>query len=105
MNDLEYWEECLSQSMDEHGLTASREQIRLIAQDMSSARESYGMAFYQPENPMINEVRDLEKKLMHERSLVHCSVCNGTGREIYNSGPWAVNATCYRCNGRGRHNP
>lgn len=44
----DYWIECISSSLEEHGVRASSEQIKLIADDIEGAHECYGMAFYSP---------------------------------------------------------
>lgn len=45
---LDYWEECLADSFQEHGITVTREQLHAIADDVEGAHDCYGMAFYTP---------------------------------------------------------
>ncbi len=66
-----YWAECLSQSFDEHGVSVTPEQLAAIAQDVQSAHEMHGQAFYQPESPLIDEVRHLKEK--HARELAEAN--------------------------------
>ena len=44
----EYWRECIANAFEEHGITATPEQINAVGDDCESAHDSYGMAFYQP---------------------------------------------------------
>lgn len=67
----EYWIECLSQSLEEHGVSATREQIAAIAKDVEGAHECHGQAFYQPENPMIDQVRQIKEQ--HARELANAN--------------------------------
>lgn len=48
MTHLDYWEECLSESFIEHGITATSEQIKQIAINVEAAHDNIGMCFYQP---------------------------------------------------------
>ena len=45
---LNYWEECLSDSFQENGITVTREQLRAVANDVEIGRDCMGMAFYEP---------------------------------------------------------
>lgn len=45
---VDYWTECVSQSLEEHRVVATPEQIEAIARDIESGHENYGQAFYQP---------------------------------------------------------
>lgn len=102
---LEYWEECLSQSFEEHGVTATRAQIAAIAADVEAGRDCMGMAFHVPENPLAGELQKAQAALVHEQKLVFCDVCLGSGRERYNAGPWSINTQCWKCHGHGKHLP
>ena len=102
----DYWIEAVSSSLEEHGIDATTEQIKAVARDMENARDCIGLAFYQPENPLIRDVRDLEIALKHERELVHCRECNGTGRLVRPCGPVRWSDThCDACNGKGKRLP
>jgi molecular chaperone GrpE (heat shock protein) len=48
MTTSDYWLECVQQSLEEHGVTATEEQAQAVATDVQSARDNYGMAFYSP---------------------------------------------------------
>ena len=102
---LEYWEECLAQSFEEHGVTATREQIAAVANDVEGARDCMNMAFHVPENPLAGELQRAKAALDHEQRLVFCTQCDGSGRDRYHAGPWAVDTQCSKCNGKGKRLP
>lgn len=56
----DYYAEGLSQSFDEHGVTATREQIQAIAEDLLVCIEHQGMAFYEP--PASDRIGDIERE-------------------------------------------
>lgn len=60
MNDLDYWEECISIAADECELTISSEQLRYLAESVSGGHENYGMAFYSP--PDSDRYDDIERE-------------------------------------------
>lgn len=105
MGNFDYWLECLAQSLEEHGVTASAGQLTAIARDVERAHECYGMAFYQPENPMIDELKEAKAALRKERDKVLCRSCSGSGRLRYNAGPWGIDTQCHKCHGEGKHAP
>lgn len=105
MTRADYYTDCLTESLDEHGITASAEQIAAVAKDIEGAAENVGMAFYQPENPAVSEVETLRKELALERAKITCRACNGRGRLEFTSGPWGINTVCDRCHGDGRYAP
>ena len=105
MSRNEYWDECIAVSFDEHGITATAEQIKNVSGDVQSAHENYGMAHYTPENPLIGEVSRLKRDLVKEREKVICKICKGTG-EIVSYGPiHSAYSQCFKCRGEGRHSP
>jgi hypothetical protein len=100
-----YWEECLAESLDEHGVTATKEQLALIAKDVAGAHECYGMSFHQPENPLVRELDVTRAALKREQEKVGCKVCKGSGR-IISHGPYhSSNSQCDKCHGEGKHQP
>lgn len=44
----DYYRECLEESLSEHGVSATPEQIAAIASDIAGAYDNIGQAFYQP---------------------------------------------------------
>jgi len=102
MTSIDYWEECIAQAMEEAEIKATSEQITLIAHHVEGAHECYGMAFYQPENPLIGELAETKLALKRERSKVHCDQCNGSG-SITTPGPYRSSTSqCWKCHGEGR---
>lgn len=106
----EYWREAFVVSMDDAGCgdllkQMTEEQIQNVAGGIEGCHENIGMAFHQPENPMIGRNRQLERKLKWERELEGCAECGGHGRLEYNAGPWAVNTGCHACHGAGKVHP
>lgn len=62
----DYYAEGLSESFDEHGITATVEQIRAVAADIELYAENQGMAFYSPPaSDRYNEI-DREWKAKYE---------------------------------------
>jgi hypothetical protein len=102
---LDYWEECLAQSFEEHGITATREQIRAVADDVEGGRECMDMAFYVPENPVHEELARTKRELQKERDKVVCPDCRGRGRLVYASGDRSVDTQCDKCSGEGYYIP
>ena len=45
---LDYWEECLDSSFEEHGVSATPKQLKAVAEDVQLSHDNYGMAFYSP---------------------------------------------------------
>ena len=60
MNELEYWEECISQAADECSLAMTAEQLKALAKAAQDGHESYGMAFYSPSDS--DRYSDLERE-------------------------------------------
>ena len=107
MKPVEYWEECLASAFDEHGVSATPEQIKAIAEDVKVSHENYGMAFYSPPagEHLRRELDEANRKLRAEREKVRCRECNGRGR-IITPGPYhSSDMGCWKCHGEGRHAP
>jgi hypothetical protein len=103
--EFNYWRECLSQSFDEHGITATPEQIAAIARDVEGASETTYLASPTPEHPAVREAQEATRALEHERALVFCIPCQGHGRIEEQVGPWWSNSDCWKCHGKGKHLP
>lgn len=102
MKKLDYYCEAVAESFDEHGITATDEQIKAVAADMELTREGESLAFYTPENPMIRENADLKRKLDIEQRKIGCRACGGSGRDRHMAGPWYVDTQCVKCRGEGK---
>ena len=110
MSKASYYQEAFECAMDAAGCyhlieQMTPEQRAEVGDGIAGSVECEGMAFYRPENPMLGENDRLRRKLKWERELDQCGVCHGTGREKYSAGPWAVDATCYKCHGQGKNHP
>jgi hypothetical protein len=102
---MDYWLECIAEALSEAGVTATDVQIKEIAGFVEGAHENYGMAFYQPENPLIGELAETKRKLQVETQKVHCKECNGSG-QIGINGPYHSSVSqCWKCNGEGKVSP
>lgn len=102
-----YWFETLAESFVEHGITATDEQIALVANDVQGSHENYGLAFPTPSgpHPLQRELDDTKKKLRKEQDKIVCRECWGEGRLI-SYGPYhSGNSQCWKCRGEGRHAP
>lgn len=104
----EYWVEAVAQSLEEHGITATQEQISKVAVDIQHAHEMYGEAFghhFIP-NPLEAENKRLSAEVIKEREKVICKECKGKGFLVsYGSGTLMCESQCWKCRGDGRHSP
>ena len=101
----QYWQECIAESLDQHGVKATAEQINLIAADIESSHDHYGMAFYQPAGPSQAErdLMEVREKLRVEQSKITCRQCNGTGSTTTYGGTMQCTSQCWKCHGEGRY--
>lgn len=65
---VEYFRELLTDSLDEHGLKATPEQVLAIAKDVAGAHENFGMAFGHDAipSPAIAERKRLDEQHKYE---------------------------------------
>lgn len=61
---MDFWEECISEALEDAGLTATAEQIDTIASWVEGAHENYGMAHGHDciSNPLEEELRKQKLK-------------------------------------------
>ena len=113
MTRAEYWEEAIGEalcSIDKFNLFTSAE-LKELGEALATSAECESMAFgwdvssANRSAELRREEESLRKELRRERDKVTCRECNGHGRLRYNSGPWAVDTGCIKCNGEGRHDP
>ena len=110
MDRDDYYQECFEIAMDDAGcghLLAQMTDAQKghVGGAISGAVENVGMAFYTPENPMIERNRTLERQLAWERELWPCEKCKGRGR-IITPGPYhSSDSQCWKCNGEGKYHP
>ncbi len=105
MDRFDYWDEAVTTSLEENGVTATAEQIKAIAGDMQASHENIGQAFHVPESGRDEEKEQLRRDLERERRAEWCPTCNGSGREIMYGGTFQSNSECSKCRGRGRLYP
>jgi hypothetical protein len=67
---LDYWEECLSSSFEEHGVNATPEQFKAVAKDVQAGHDNYGMAFYSP--PGNDRMADMEREWQKRYNTLKC---------------------------------
>ena len=100
----DYWYECIACSLEEAGVTATPEQVRMIADDVKVSHENYGMAHGHDciPNPLRLENERLKREVAREREKRICTTCNGRGR-IFTQGPvHSSDSQCDHCRGEGR---
>lgn len=106
---MNYWEECISSSLEEAGIKATQEQIEQIASDVQIAHENYGMFMGHDciPNPLKSENERLSQELKKEQDMVICKTCKGRGWIVESFGPGlrSSESQCWKCHGRGRHSP
>lgn len=103
---MDYWEECISESFEDAGIKATREQVDTVASWVGGAHENYGMAHGYDciPNPNILEIEKLKTELTKEREKVVCQECWGRG---YITSSWGTSgrsstSQCYKCRGEGK---
>ncbi len=104
---MDYWKECISEALDEAGLTATQEQIDNIAESVQGSHENYSMymGYECIPNPLKAENEKLTKQIRDEKRKVICEMCDGKGR-IINHGPsFSTDSECTRCRGAGWYLP
>ncbi|MFA4826581.1 MAG: hypothetical protein WC593_15640 [Methanoregula sp.] len=102
---MDYWEECLAESFEEHGVVVTPEQLTSITKDVAGAFENYGMAYPTPENPLKSELSDLKRELKKEREKVVCPECKGSGQDISYGPSYTAISDCSKCKGEGKVSP
>lgn len=93
-----YWKIAVEESLGEHGIKATPEQIEAVANDMMRAHEMEGEATGRCfiANPLDEEVRKLKAALKKTEELSKCPLCYGEGTI------WSERLgrrTCQRCGG------
>lgn len=105
----DYWEDHAEIAVNEAGLTATPEQISVIAGVIESAHEFYGqmhghdVASANFHGEQRREIERLQREVAKEKSKVTCKTCGGNGW-ITTQGPYhSSTSQCWKCNGDGRH--
>lgn len=105
MANEELWAECLCESMAEHGIAATPEQLTALARDAARIAESMQEHTFRPEHPAVAREKELSAELKFEREKEVCPACLGRGRIYGRAGPWYTNEHCSTCNGEGKVHP
>lgn len=101
---MNYWNECIAEAFEDAGITATDDQINIVADWVEGAHDNYGMAYGHDciPNPLKEENERLLREIKKERDKIHCEECNGRGR-ITTQGPHhSSNSECWKCMGEGR---
>ena len=72
---MDYWQECIELSFEEHGIDATDEQIQNVAGDVEVSHENYGMAhghdaIPNPRDADIDLLKRRIKQLENERDKI-----------------------------------
>lgn len=95
----DYWVKSVESSFSEHGITATKEQIKQIAGDIELSHNQYDMAYgYDVASQNLqaskdDEIAKLRKELQLEREKQICKDCSGYGYITFHR--------CSKCNGVG----
>lgn len=105
---MDYWEECVSEAFDDAKITATADQIKIVASWIEGAHENFGMA-HGHEVASTNlwgakerEIADLKKKLDAEEDKVPCPECEGKWAPGMNGTREPARYTCWKCDGSGK---
>lgn len=106
---MNYWEECISEALDDIGLSITDDQIKTISSFVEAAHDNYGMAHGHDiiSSNYESEAQIELRKIKHEQELTRqwelstepCKSCTTTG--IVKDG-WGRDTVCMSCNGKGR---
>ena len=103
---MDYWKECISEAFEDAKITATTEQIDLVASWVEGAHDNYGMAHGHDciPNPLRQELDETKTALDKERRKVTCPECKGTGEWVSYGPHHSASSQCSRCRGDGRVN-
>ena len=104
---MDYWEECIRAAFKEAKITATEEQIGIVAGEVKVSSENYGMAQGYDNIPSHKdeEIKRLKKEVVDEREMIFCNVCNSKGSIVISGAVRSGYSQCWKCHGRGRHKP
>ena len=102
MEQIEYWEEAVSETMADRGIAVSDKDITAIAKDMLIAHHQNTMAFPLPQTSSLleKEIEKLGFAIKREQSKMVCGDCGGKGY-IRLVGIHISTSDCDTCNGTG----
>jgi len=104
----DYWTDCISEAFDDAGLSATSEQIDIVASWAEGAHEHFGMAMghdvassnFRAEQD--SKIEKLERELQKEQNKRGCTKCRGHGYFIENYGTRSGQTECHHCGGTGK---
>lgn len=106
----EYWVIAVESALDEAGLSATDEQISVLAREMESAHEMHSEAtgeYVFSANlraAQEDELAKAKRELRRERDKIPCNACDGGTRLVPGmSGTMIRQTDCWKCGGTGRH--
>ena len=104
----DYWQEAVSEALDDVGLKATGDQVKEIASWMEGAHENYGQAMGHDvasrnyHEQQLENTEKLKKELERERDKVPCKMCAGKRAPTFN-GEWEdARHQCDYCDRTGK---
>ncbi len=100
---MDYWVECVTEAFEDAKITATQEQIDIVAGWIEGASENEGLArgWESIPNPLQLENKELKSKLKKERDKQVCDTCNGKGYIVTYGYSHSAESSCSKCNGDG----
>jgi DnaJ-class molecular chaperone len=108
MNAQPYWVESVTESLEEAGITATADQINMVAENMQISSEQHDTSFgldVASDNLRQNKDRKIEElyaELAEERDKRPCRKCGGSGSLTTHGPCHSSTSRCYACNGTGK---
>jgi len=106
---MDYWEECVSEALEDAGLSATKEQRDTIVAWVEGAHENYSMGHGHDvigrgaESDAERELREMKRRAeqlrVWEATTKPCRPCTTTGSVLDG---WGRPQTCLDCDGDGR---
>lgn len=95
----EYWKECVREALSDAGISATDEQIKIVADVVEGAHETFHDYCEVKHNPVLEELKNTRIALEKEKAKTVCTFCQGTGR--YDPQDGFGPQSCYKCGGNG----
>lgn len=106
---MDYWGECIKESFEDAGISASPDQIDTVISWVEGAHENYSLGtgldvananFISDEARELEELKkNIEKRRIWEIETTPCRSCTTTG---FVRDGWGRDRTCAACDGKGR---
>ena len=100
---MDYWKECIKESFEDAGITATNDQIDTVASWAEGAHDNYSLAtgrdaMHGGPDP---EIVRLKRELEAERGKRICPECKGKGFHLILGPAHSSEHTCNKCGGEG----